>query len=229
MKKIKSAIILCLVSMLLLASCTIKREQEQLRTITVNGHGTVSVLPDRATMVFAVITQNWIAQTAVQENSRIMSNVIQALRAAGIRESDITTSGYTVNQQGSWNNGVFTPGRYRADNTVTVITQHIDSASSLIDAAVGAGATSLTSLSFSASDTETALRQARALAVQDAQNAAALFAGASGCAVGNVIELLENTEDSFSNASLTSKTDSTPVSSGYINVTSSITVKYALQ
>lgn len=229
MKKIKSAIILCLVSMLLLASCTIKREQEQLRTITVNGHGTVSVLPDRATMVFAVITQNWIAQTAVQENSRIMSNVIQALRAAGIRESDITTSGYTVNQQGSWNNGVFTPGRYRADNTVTVITQHIDSASSLIDVAVGAGATSLTSLSFSASDTETALRQARALAVQDAQNAAALFAGASGCAVGNVIELLENTEDSFSNASLTSKTDSTPVSSGYINVTSSITVKYALQ
>lgn len=229
MKKIKSAIILCLVSMLLLASCTIKREQEQLRTITVNGHGTVSVLPDRATMVFTVITQNWIAQTAVQENSRIMSNVIQALRAAGIRESDITTSGYTVNQQGSWNNGVFTPGRYRADNTVTVITQHIDSASSLIDAAVGAGATSLTSLSFSASDTETALRQARALAVQDAQNAAALFAGASGCAVGNVIELLENTEDSFSNASLTSKTDSTPVSSGYINVTSSITVKYALQ
>lgn len=221
---------------LLMVSCSANRQpqQEQPRTITVNGSGTVYVMPDRAIMVFAVITQNWVAQTAVQENARIMGEVIDALRNAGVRESDISTSDYTVNQQGTWNNGVYTAGRYRADNTVTVVIQTIDMVGKLIDTAIGAGANSLTSLSFKVSDTDTALRQARTLAVQDAQNAAALFAGASGCAVGNVIEFVENGDSYFSNTQVMNNAGNsvdtiTPISAGRIAVTSSITVTYALQ
>lgn len=221
---------------LLMVSCSANRQpqQEQPRTITVNGNGTVYVMPDRAIMVFAVITQNWVAQTAVQENARIMNEVISALQKAGVRESDISTSDYTVNQQGTWNNGVYTPGRYRADNTVTVVIQTIDMVGTLIDTAIGAGANSLTSLSFKVADTETALRQARTLAVQDAQNAAALFAGASGCAVGNVISFVENRDTYFPNPQVVNAIDAatntaTPISAGKIAVTSSITVTYALQ
>lgn len=218
---------------LLFASCTINKPQEEKRTITVNGSGTVYITPDRATVVFAVVTQSWVAATAVQENARIMSSVIEALRTAGIRDQDISTSDYRVNQQGTWNGSVYTPGRYRADNNVTVTVRNIEQSGSVIDSAIGAGANALTSISFSSSDIETAKRQARTLAVQDAQNAAALFAGASGAAVGNMLSLTEYADGYYANAiagdAKVQSTSATPISAGRIAVTSNITVTYAMQ
>lgn len=231
----KAKILLYIFLVCLLSSCAVNKKVETPRTITVKGKGTVYTLPDRATVVFSVMTQNRIAHQAVHENTEIMGKVIEAIKNFGIRDTDISTSDYSVEQQGTWNNnGTYTLGRYVAGNTITVIVRNIDTVGNVIDIAVEAGANSLNSLVFSNTETETATKQARNLAVQDAQNAAALFAGASGCSVGEVLSLVEESNFTYSNVYRDVTTESgsdtaTPISAGRIAVTSNITVTYKLQ
>ena len=55
-------------------------------TITVNGLGTVTVVPDEAQMTFGVETRRQTAQAAVSGNAEAMAKVIAALRQAGARK-----------------------------------------------------------------------------------------------------------------------------------------------
>ncbi|MCK9170903.1 MAG: SIMPL domain-containing protein [Treponema sp.] len=220
-----------------LFSCTINKSAETPRTITVSGKGTVSAEPDQAAIVVSVVTQEWIAKQASDENAVTMAKVRDAVIAAGITPDDIATTDYNINRQDTWVNGRNWPGKYQVRNSLNITIKNTNLASTVIDAAVAAGANELSSLSFSVADTSSFVRQARTLAVQQAQDAASLLAGASGCKIGQVISITENNN---SGARLMTKTfnaesvmaagnASTPVSAGKIEVSSNVTITYALQ
>ena len=80
-------------------------------------------------------------------------------------------------------------------------------------------------------DKTTALRQARTLAVQNAQDSAALLAGASGCKVGTVVEITENYSNSspiMMKANIAAIDGATKFEVGSVEVNSSVTIKYNL-
>ena len=236
MKKILKTAGLLLAACMLF-SCAINKSAEIQRTITVSGKGTVSAEPDQAAIIVSVVTQEWVAKQASDENAVTMAKVRDAVIAAGIKADNIGTTDYNINRQDTWSNGRSWPGKYQVRNSLNITIKNTSLASTVIDAAVAAGANEISSLSFSVADTSSLVRQARALAVQQAQDAASLLAGASGCKIGQVVTIIENnnsgvrlmTKTFNAESAMAAGNASTPVSAGKIEVSSNVTITYALQ
>ncbi len=220
----------------LLSSCMIGRPQKEeapVRSITVSGTGSVSVKPDMVSMKFIVKSTGWNCPQAAERNAINTTNTINAIKEAGIPESDISTYDYSITQD----NSHAYAGEYTVRNTIAVVIRNIDLTGKIIDAAVknNTGANGITSFEYLVSDKATALREARTLAIKNAQDAAALLAGASGCKVENVLEIREDYTSSgrsndmmFKAASMNGGSTPTPIVEGNITITSNVTVKYEL-
>lgn len=212
------------------------RRAEPRRAITTRGAASVSAKPDMARITLSVVTQEWVAKTATESNAVTMDKVFSAVKACGVSEEDISTQGFNIHRQDTYSNGRSYPGRYRVSNSLCVSIRNIDMASAVIDAAVAAGANEMSSLSFSLSDKSALLRQARTMAMQNAQDTAALLAGASGCKLGEVLDIKEGgaAAPAFSARAnsammMADSAASTPISAGQISVEAEVTVTYALE
>ena len=234
MKKILKVFLLTS-SLLLLASCSVqKTEPEPLRVISVSGKGSVSVKPDIVTLKFIVKTSEWNVSFAAEKNATNTANVLAALKEAGVSEADISTYDYKITQD---NSNTYA-GKYTITNTICVVVRNIEATGKVIDAAVknNIGANGIISFEYSLSDNTSALRQARTLAVQNAQDAAALLAGASGCKIGTVQEIHEDyistarNTFAYTEAKLMDSTGSvtTPIEAGNMEISSNIRVTYSL-
>lgn len=216
-------------------SCSlVKRAEGSSRTITVTGRGVVEAEPDKASVVVSVVTQEWVAKTAADRNAEIMTRVRGALVASGVNANDITTTNYSIHRKESWDGGRQSIGRYQVRNEMKIVVYNTALASDVIDTAISAGANELTSLTFTVSDDTSLVRQARTLAVQQAQETASLLAGAAGCKIGESITIIEESDAgginmmNYAPAAMSSGAVST-LSSGKIEVSSTVTITYALQ
>ena len=219
-----------ILSILLVSSCTINKPVEQEKTITVSGSGSVSVKPDLVYLKFLVKTSDWNVSNAVEKNAVNSNNVITAIKEVGVDQNDISTSDYRISQDNSKDY----PGMYTVYNYISVLIRNIDIAGKIVDVAVKdkTGANGITSFEFRVSDKSTALRQARTLAVQNAQDAASLLAGASGCKVGSVVSINENytnTTPTLMKSNAAEFSASTKFEPGSIDVSSNVTIKFNLE
>src|SRR4051812_8768291 len=64
--------------------------------IAVMGRGEVKVTPDRATIQISVQTRAPTAAAAAQENATRQQSVLTALRALGLTNDQLSTTGYNV-------------------------------------------------------------------------------------------------------------------------------------
>ena len=177
----------------LLSSCVLGRPEKEVapvRSITVSGSGSISVKPDMVSMKFIVRNTGWNCPQVAERNAINTTNTINAIKEAGIPESDISTFDYSISQDNSHSYA----GEYTVRNTIAVIIRNIELTGKVIDAAVknNTGANGITSFEYLVSDKATALREARTLAIKNAQDAASLLAGASGCKVNGVLEIRED-------------------------------------
>lgn len=221
------------VSTLFFSSCFISQQGKN-RSVTVRGTGIISANPDKATIVISVVTQDWIAKTASDTNAQIATRVQNALQEAGVASKDMTTVDFSIDREESWVNGHQQIGRYRVRNTMKIVLHEIEKASAIVDTAIASGANELNSLTFSVEDNEALIREARIKAVKQAEENASLLAGASGAKIGKVLNIEEFTPSFYAmNSAVEKKYDeasfATPVSAGSIEVTSNVTITYALQ
>jgi len=158
--------------------------------ISVASRGEVKVSPDRATIQIAVQTKGETAAAAASENAKKQKAVIDALRALGLGDKDISTSGYNVypEQRYEPNKDPVISG-YNVTNTLTVDLKSVSLVGRVIDAALGNGANMINSLQFYASNVESARRDAIAAAVRKARADAEAAAKAAGGNIGDLLEL----------------------------------------
>lgn len=237
MKKVFKYISAFSLTCLILSSCVISKpakNEEQKRTITVSGNGDVSVKPDLVSLKFLVKTTDWNVGKAVEKNAANSDFVFKALKENGVDTSDISTADYQIYQDNSKD----FPGQYTVKNTIAVIIRNTEIAGKVIDAAVksNTGANGLISFEYAVSDNTNAIRQARTLAIQNAQDAASLLAGVSGCKVSNVLNISENYTTSrssndmvLSKAALSQNAVSTNIEAGTVTISSHVTVTYELE
>ena len=234
MKNLVKSILVIGVGTALLSSCVLGRpakEEAPVRSITVSGTGSVSVKPDMVSMKFIVKSTGWNCPQAAERNAINTTNTINAIKEAGVPESDISTYDYSITQDNSHNYA----GEYTVRNTIAVLIRNVDLTGKVIDAAVknNTGANGITSFEYLVSDKATALREARTLAIKNAQDAASLLAGASGCKVNGVLEIREDYTSAGRGNDMLFKANSmggtpTPIVEGNVTITSNVTVKYEL-
>jgi uncharacterized protein len=161
-----------------------------MRQVSVVGHGEVQGTPDTATVQLGVENQAATAQDALAQNNTQAQAIIQKLKDLGIAEKDIQTANFNIfpiyGDDGRQVTG------YRVSNTVTVKIRNLESAGTLLDQVVTAGANSIYGVSFSVENPEALLEQARKAAIENAKARAEQLAGAGGASVGDVLVISEN-------------------------------------
>ncbi|MBQ2314542.1 MAG: SIMPL domain-containing protein [Treponema sp.] len=218
----------------LLSSCRIQQVQNQPRTITVTGSGTVKIPSNKANIKLSVITRNNDVVEATKENAEKMAAVKKAIREAGVPFADITTSNYAIMQEDSYQNGrTIVQGQYVVSNQVNVTMSNVSNAGAVIDAAVRAGANQLSSLSYTAEENDDSVKQARLLAIKQAEEKANTLVTASGATLGKVLSIVEERyPDAFmANAGLRNAVDDgqqSEITGGDYLITVSVTASYEI-
>jgi uncharacterized protein len=195
-------------------------------TVTTLGHGVITVAPDQATVTAGVHTQAASASAALAQNAKLMNAVVAALKAAGGEE--LQTQQVSLYPQTSPQGDVTA---YAADNSVSAKTK-IAGAGALIDAAVGAGANTVSGPSLDVSDRDARYRDALGKAVADARLKAEALAKAGGFGVGPVSSVTEGGSAPtpvFQAVGAATKADSTPIEPGTQDITADVTVTFGIR
>jgi len=154
------------------------------------GHGEVKVTPDRATIQISVQTRAATAAAAATENAAKQQSVLNALRALGLGSDQLSTVNYNVYPEQRYQEGKDPEiVGYNVTNTVLVEVRKLNQVGSVIDAALSHGANMITSLQFSASNTEAARRSAIAMAIEKARADADAAARAARGTLGTLLEI----------------------------------------
>lgn len=206
-----------------------------LRTITVNGSGKTILTPDIAYISIGVHTENKDAAEAVAANNTQADKVLAALNSLKIDPKDIQTTNFSIYPRQDYDqDGKPTGITFVVDNTVYVTLRDLEQVGALLDAAVKAGANSISGISFDVENKTEALSAARKAAVADAQAQAEELAQAAGVSLGAVQSISTYTSYpvpvEMSRAAVAMDTAaSVPISPGSMTLTVEVNMVFAIE
>jgi len=198
-------------------------------TIQASGTATLYNNPDQAQISIGVVTDGPTAQAAAQSNSTQTTAVLNALKQVLGATGTIQTVSYSVNPRYSSN-----PGQpamivgYTASNTVQVTTSDLSLIGSLIDTANQAGANNVGGLQFSLKDADPLRQQALGQAAKQARAHADAIAGGLSAKTGAVVSAQEGVSFSPVGGVSAGAAPSTPIVTGQVSVTASVTITVQL-
>jgi uncharacterized protein len=174
-------------------STTIQNVSASNSTLYVMGKAQTMVKPDKVTLSLSVETTNKTANEALIANSEAINNVLNALKATGVRENETRTSFFNIspNYNITQDEEDFPPVEskdiisYTVTNSITVDSYNLLNVSQWIDTAVQAGVNDVSSVYFSLSDEKSELIKNDLLkqAVANAKSKADIAASALGLKV----------------------------------------------
>ena len=161
------------------------------RTITVSGHGTVSVVPDTAELVAGVQAQAATATEALETVGTKSQALIDTLKSAGIAADDIQTAGLSLYP--TYGNDGHDITGYQASTSVTATIGDVSTVGDVVDAlkALVGDQLTLQGVSFSYEDPEAVMSDARTAALANAKVRAVQYAAAAGVELGGVLRIVE--------------------------------------
>lgn len=203
-------------------------------SLNLSAYGEVRAAPDMAAISFGVQTEAATAQEAMRDNAARTTQVMAALRRAGIADRDVQTSGLNLSAQYDYVQNEPPKLRgYQAVNRVTVTINDLTKVGTTADAVVAAGVNQIDGISFGLKDPSAAEDQARRLAVQALQAKAQLYAQALNVRLAGIRNLSEGggytpaPPQLFAVRAMAMREDaSTPVAAGELTVRIDITGVY---
>lgn len=164
-------------------------------SISLTGQGSVTVIPDMASVSIGVESEDDTAGEALAANTAQAGAVIAALKDAGVDARDIQTSNFSIqpiyNDRKSISSGAPRVTGYRVFNNVTARIRALDDLGTILDRVVSTGANRIGGISFGLAEDGDARDEARRLAVADARRKAALYAEAAGVTLGPILSISE--------------------------------------
>jgi uncharacterized protein YggE len=200
-----------------------------LRTITVNGSGIITTVPNEADFSFGVSVTASTAKAALAANATRMNAVIAAIKKQGIPDREIQTQ--EVSLTPNTNDSDTRIVNFTAENSVSVTTKQIAKAGALIDASVAAGANTVDGPNLTQSDLLSLQQRALAAAVAVARARAQAIAAAAHVSLGRVLTVTENSSSPvvYNAAPVTKAAGSaTPVEPGTVQTEEDVTVTFAI-
>jgi uncharacterized protein YggE len=160
--------------------------------LSVSASADAKRVPDVASISTGVVTQAADANAAMRANAVQMDKVMAAIRAAGIAERDIQTSGINLNPQYKYvDNSPPTITGYQASNTVSITVRDLAKLGKVLDSLVAQGANQVNGPSFEVDKPDEAYDEARVGALKKAQAHAQTYASALGLKVRRIVSISE--------------------------------------
>jgi len=170
----------------------VPREAATWQTVSVTGTGRVSLTPDRASFTVGVQTVAPSLAAATQENAARMTAILAALRQAGATDRELRTTGLSIYPQMAPE-----PGNkprivaYQVSNNVTVTRDDVATIGKLLEAAVQAGANTVSGVSFTVREPARGRDIGLQAAFAEAKAKAEILARAAGRTVGRALAITE--------------------------------------
>jgi len=199
-------------------------------SVTATGTATIYVQPDQAQLTVSVTTQGTTATAAGQQNANVTVVVTKAITSVLGSNGTIQTVSYSVYPL--YGNGAQSSAivGYSATNSFQVIMTDLTLIGSVIDTANQAGATSVGALTLGLQNPAPSLQQALTAASKvGLANAGAIAAGL-GRATGSAISAQQSSAvTSLVVGISTVAPTTTPVQTGPVSVSATVTVTVQLQ
>ncbi|MEP9374081.1 SIMPL domain-containing protein [Mesorhizobium sp. KR1-2] len=166
--------------------------------IIVTGEGEKAVAPDLALLSLSVMREAKTAREALNANNDAMAAVISAMKAAGIEERDLQTSGIQISPRYNYaskpdGSQVAELVAYQVTNTLSVRVRDLAKAGDILDKSVSLGVNQGGGITFTNNDPSAALTEARKAAVQNAIDKAKVLSEAAGVELGRILEISDQT------------------------------------
>ncbi len=203
--------------------------------IELNVYESVAGAPDIVTIGAGVSTSAPSAVDAMRQNAAAMTKVIARIKALGIPDKDIQTTGIALSAQYDYQDSGPVFRGYQAANRVSVILRKVDDTGPLLDALVEAGATDISGPEFGIENDNSAREEARKRAVTRGEAQARAYAKMLGYEGVRVLAVSESIEGGFpmfeATKSVALAVDAavpTPVQPGQVATGVSVTITYEL-
>lgn len=229
-------LIRCVALLLLLPLSTLSGQTQPAGSVQATGTATVSgIAPDQAQLTVGVVTMAKTAQDAASQNATQTTAVQTALQGVLGTKGEIHTIAYSLNPNYS-SGGTGTPPvitGYTASNTVQVTVRgagNLNLVGPLIDAGNNAGANNIGGPSYSLQDSDPYRLQALTAASKQAMAHAGAIATGLGVKLGSVIAAQEGSSVMpIVNPTTAGAGVSTPILTGTVSVSATVTVSVAIQ
>ena len=170
----------------------VPREAATWQTVSVTGTGRVSLTPDRASFTVGVQTVAPSLAAATQENAARMTAIVAALRQAGATDRELRTTGLSIYpQQTSESGNKLRIVGYQVSNNVTVTRDDVATIAKLLEAAVQAGANTVSGVNCTVREPARGRDMGLQAAFAEAKAKAEILARAAGRTVGRALAITE--------------------------------------
>jgi uncharacterized protein YggE len=186
--------------------------------ISVTGKGEVTAIPDTGSFSFSVVENAKTVKDAQDSASKKTNDIIAAVKAMGVEEKDIQTTGYNVYPKYDYTRtvcpqiqpmsvggstgsvGIAYPcdggkqvlSGYEVSQTITVKVRKTADAGAILTKVGSLGATNISGLDFVIDNQDAVLAQARDKAISDAKDKAKLLAKSLGIRLTKIVNFYES-------------------------------------
>lgn len=165
------------------------------RTITVSGEGKTEVAPDIATYSFSMVSQGSDPAKIEQDNTAKMNKAVDFVRAQGIAEKDIKTTGYNLYPRYAYDkdSGSSRIDGYELTRSVTIKIRDLTKVGAILSGLIKTGVNQGNDLRYSVENPEMQRAKARAEAFSQAYEKAYRMATQNNVSLGRVVTFNEST------------------------------------
>lgn len=216
--------------------------EKQQAFIVITGEGEAQAAPDMAILDLTVLREAKTAREAMTDNNKAMSQVLAAMKEAGIEDRDLQTSGVNIQPTYTYpsdKNGLKAPKiiGYNVTNGLTVRVRDLDKVGDLLDKSIDLGVNQSGGLRFVNDDPSKVLMDARKKAMENAMEKAKVLTETAGAKLGRVLEITEYGNNPRPMPMARTKmvamaqeamADSVPVSAGENSYNVNVTVKFEI-
>jgi uncharacterized protein YggE len=159
--------------------------------VVTQGEATIKHAPDQAFVSISAQGRAPKGADAQKLSADAMTSLRAALQRVGISGDAIRTIGFSLQPDMEFTNGTARQKGYVAANEIEVRVDAIEKISEVLDAAGGAGATTISGLRFDVKDRAALEHQALQGAVRDAMARAQAMATGAGKSLGAIVRIEE--------------------------------------
>ncbi|MHB8107341.1 MAG: SIMPL domain-containing protein [Candidatus Cryosericum sp.] len=205
-------------------------------TVSVSGTGKITVKPTIARISFGVFTHDDKSSIAQANNDAIMAKISAALKAAGIKDEDIQTIGYSLQPHYTWDKTTEKSvlDGYDMNHNMSVTVRTIKDAGKFVGIIADNGANTVDGIAFDVDDAvlEQTKLTALDLAMANARKKADIVAKAAGRTILSVQTVVVNDASStpypmYRNSLTAGEAQSVaPVEAGSMDIQVSVSIVY---
>ena len=179
---------------LIAALPVIAQQNSERSVVNVTGEGIVKVEPDEVLIKSRIEHEGNSAAEVKRQNDEVVNKVIKYLKSQGIDDKNINTEYVNLNKRYDYNDKTYS---YVANQAISIRLENLKDYEKIMKGLLENGLNRIDGIQFKSSEMEKYEKEARKLAVLDAQSRAKELAQPLGQDIGKAVSISEMDYNSF--------------------------------